>query len=95
MSVSLSIATSSSDDTSTVVLTSIILCVTIAIVLLIICVTVLILKWIRKKDSTVHSNGVQGREDDQQNKAWPTIQCIPEQNEIDYQRQSKGHGTLS
>ena len=95
MSVSLSIATSSSDDTSTVVLTSIILCVTIGIVLLIICVTVLILKWIRKKDSTVYSNGVQGREDDQQNKAWPTIQCIPEQNEIDYQRQSKGHGTLS
>ena len=95
MSVSLSIATSSSDDTSTVVLTSIILCVTIGIMLLIICVTVLILKWIRKKDSTVYSNGVQGREDDQQNKAWPTIQCIPEQNEIDYQRQSKGHGTLS
>ena len=85
-------ADSSSDDTSTVVLISM-LCVTI--ILLIICVTVPILKWKRKKDSTVDSNGVQGREDDQQSKAWPTIQCIPEQNQIDYQPQSISHGTLS
>ena len=81
-------ATSSSVDTSTVVLISI-LCVTI--VLLIICVTVLILKWKRKKDSTIGSNGVHEMEDDQQDNAQPTILYIPEKN---HQPQSKGHGTL-
>ena len=94
MSVSLSIeATASSDDTSTVVLTLIILCVTILV--LIICVTVLILKWKRKKDSTVGSNGIDKTEVDQQDEAQPTMKHIPEQNQIDYQPQSKGNGTLS
>ena len=96
MSVSLSIeviVTSSSDDTNTVVLTSMILYVTILV--LIICVTVLILKWKRKKDSTVGSNGIDKMEVDQQDKARPTIQHIPEQNQIDYHPQSKGNGTLS
>ena len=92
MSVSLSIeatTTSSSVDTSTVVLTSIIICATILV--LIICVTVLILKWKRKKDSTIGSNGVHEMEDDQQDNAQPTILYIPEKN---HQPQSKGHGTL-
>ena len=94
MSVSLSIeaTTTSGVDTTTVVLTSI-LCITV--VLLIICVTVLILKWKRKKDTTVGSNGAHEMEGDQQDKAQPTIQCIPEQNRINYQPQSISHGTLS
>ena len=94
MNVCLSIeaTTTSSVDTSTVVLIAI-LCVTI--VLLIICVTVLILKWNWKKDSTVGSNDAHEMEDDQQNQAQPTIQYIPEQNQIHYQPQSISHGTLS
>ena len=69
------------------------LCITV--VLLIICVTILILKWRRKKDTTIGGDGIHGVEDDQQNKTQPTIQHIPEQNQINYQPQSISHGTLS
>ena len=68
------------------------LCTTVA--LLIICVTILILKWRRKKD-TIGGDGIHGVEDDQQNRAQPTIQYILEQNQINYQPQSISHGTLS
>ena len=84
-----SAADSSGDDTSTVVVLILMLCVTI--VLLIICVTILILKWRGKKDTTVGGDGIHGVGDDQQNEAQPTKQYT----QVNYQPQSISHGTLS